>query len=106
MLALYAAWGVDFLKVDCIANNPYKPSEIRQIAAAIQKTGRPIVLSLSPGPTNPSHAAEIRTYAQMWRISNDIWDGWTFTPQTTRRRLPDGRARHLRPPVSLDRPSP
>jgi alpha-galactosidase len=79
MLALYARWGVDFLKVDCIADHPYKASEIRQIAKAIGKTGRPIVLSLSPGPTQPSHAAEIRQFAQMWRISNDVWDGWKFT---------------------------
>lgn len=78
MLAMYARWGVDFLKVDCIADHPYRISEIRQIAAAIKKTGRPIVLSLSPGPTQPSHAAEIRRYGQMWRISNDVWDGWTF----------------------------
>jgi alpha-galactosidase len=78
MLALYAAWGVDFVKVDCIADHPYKVSEIRQIAKAITRTGRPIVLSLSPGPTAPAHAAEIRQYGQMWRISNDIWDGWTF----------------------------
>ena len=78
MLALYAAWGVDFVKVDCIADHPYKVSEIRQIAQAIAKAGRPIVLSLSPGPTAPAHAAEIRQYGQMWRISNDVWDGWIF----------------------------
>src|SRR3569833_2205735 len=77
-LASYAAWGVDFVKVDCIADHPYKASEIRQIAQAITRTGRPIVLSLSPGPTAPAHAAEIRQYGQMWRISNDVWDGWTF----------------------------
>jgi hypothetical protein len=79
MLALFARWGVDFLKVDCIADHPYKASEIRQIAAAIKRTGRPIVLSLSPGPTSPEHASEIRRYAAMWRISNDVWDGWSFT---------------------------
>ena len=78
MLAQYARWGLDFIKVDCIADHPYKASEIRQIAAAIQKTGRQMVLSLSPGPTQPAHAAEIRQYAQMWRISNDVWDGWRF----------------------------
>jgi len=77
MIRLYAAWGVDFLKVDCIANNPYRPTEIRQIAAAIRKTGRPIVLSLSPGPTALDHAAEVAKYAQMWRISNDHWDVWS-----------------------------
>lgn len=90
MLALYAKWGLDFLKVDCIADNPYKVSEIRQIAAAIEKTGRPIVLSLSPGPTNPSHAAEIRKYGQMWRISNDDWDGWLFPHQHPEDSFPTG----------------
>ncbi|MGA3133700.1 MAG: glycoside hydrolase family 27 protein [Terracidiphilus sp.] len=78
MLKLYARWGVDFLKVDCIANNPYRPTEIRQIAEAIRKAKRPIVLSLSPGPMDRGHAAEVSQYAQMWRISNDHWDGWTF----------------------------
>jgi alpha-galactosidase len=78
MFKLYAAWQVDFVKVDCIANNPYRVSEIRQIAAAIGHSGRPMVLSLSPGPTNISHADEVRRYAQLWRISNDIWDGWSF----------------------------
>jgi alpha-galactosidase len=78
MFKLYAAWGVDFVKVDCIASRPYRASEIRQIAAAIQHAGRPMVLSLSPGPTELSHAEEVGRYAQMWRISNDIWDGWTF----------------------------
>ena len=51
MLRLYAEWGLDFIKVDCISDHPYRPTEIRQIAEAIRKTGRPIVLSLSPGPT-------------------------------------------------------
>ncbi len=78
MLKLYAGWGLDYLKVDCISDHPYRPTEIRQIAAAIQKTGRPIVLSLSPGPTQLEHAAEVAKYAQMWRIADDHWDAWTF----------------------------
>ncbi len=78
MLQLYASWGLDFLKVDCIAAHPYRPTEIRQIAEAIRKSGRPIVLSLSPGPTSLDHAAEVAKYAEMWRIANDHWDGWTF----------------------------
>jgi alpha-galactosidase len=90
MLSLYAAWGLDFIKVDCIADHPYKASEIRQIAAAIKKTGRPVVLSLSPGPAQLSHAAEIGQYAQMWRISNDIWDGWTFTHDHPDDDFPNG----------------
>jgi alpha-galactosidase len=78
VIRLYAAWGVDFLKVDCIADHPYKAAEIGQIVAAIKKSGRPILLSLSPGPTQIEHAAEISRHAQMWRISNDIWDSWHF----------------------------
>jgi alpha-galactosidase len=76
LLRQYAAWGVDFLKVDCIANNPYRISEIRQIQRAIERSGRAIVLSLSPGPTALSHLVEVGSLAQMWRISNDIWDVW------------------------------
>jgi hypothetical protein len=77
LLSQYAGWGVDLLKVDCIATNPYKIDEIRMIRRAIDKTGRPIVLSLSPGPTSLDNAAEVGETANMWRISNDIWDLWT-----------------------------
>ena len=76
LMKQYAAWGVDLIKVDCIADHPYKVSEIQQIRRAIDKTGRPMVLSLSPGPTNPSHAAEVASLANMWRISDDFWDTW------------------------------
>lgn len=76
LLRQYARWGVDFLKVDCIADHPYRPSEIRQIALAIQRSGRNIVLSLSPGPTAVEHHAEVAALSQMWRISNDVWDVW------------------------------
>jgi hypothetical protein len=77
MLKLYASWGLDFIKVDCISDHPYRPTEIRQIAEAIRKTGRPIVLSLSPGPTSIEHAAEVAKFAEMWRITDDHWDVWS-----------------------------
>lgn len=73
---LYASWGVDFVKVDCIAAHPYKADEIRMFSEALRKTGRPIVLSLSPGPAPLDKAAELAKYAQMWRISDDFWDHW------------------------------
>ena len=78
MLKRYAEWGLDFIKVDCISDHPYRPTEIRQIAEAIHKTGRPIVLSLSPGPTNLTHADEVAKYAQMTRIADDHWDAWKY----------------------------
>jgi alpha-galactosidase len=76
LLAQYAAWGVDYLKVDCISDHPYKPTEIRMLHRAIVKTGRPIILSLSPGPTSLGVAKDLIPYAQMWRISDDVWDLW------------------------------
>lgn len=76
IMKLYASWDVDFIKVDCIADHPYKPDEIRMLSTAIKKTGRPIVLSLSPGPTALGNAGEVSKYAEMWRICDDFWDHW------------------------------
>jgi alpha-galactosidase len=78
LMRQYAGWGIDYVKVDCIADHPYKPVEIRQISDAIKKSGRAIVLSLSPGPTQLAHGPEVAQYAQLWRIGDDTWDGWTF----------------------------
>jgi len=36
IMKLYASWHVDFVKVDCVADHPYKPEEIRMIANAIK----------------------------------------------------------------------
>ena len=90
MFKLYGDWGLDFVKVDCIADHPYRPSEIRQINTAIQRSGRPMVLSLSPGPTQLDHAEEVARYAQLWRISNDIWDGWRFPYKNPKEDFPAG----------------
>lgn len=76
---LYASWDVDLIKVDCISSHPYKGDEIRMLSEALQKSGRPIALSLSPGPAPLEKADEMRQYAQMWRISDDIWDLWHST---------------------------
>jgi hypothetical protein len=78
---LYATWGVDLIKVDCIASRPYKGAEIRMLSEALRKTGRPIALSLSPGAAPLERVDEMRKYAQMWRISDDVWDEWHSTVQ-------------------------
>ena len=83
LLRQYAAWGVDLIKVDCISDHPYKLAEIEMIRRAIDKTGRPIVLSLSPGPTALAHAAEVARLANMWRIADDEWDVWAVPPGKT-----------------------
>ncbi len=76
LMKQYAGWGVDYVKVDCIASHPFKGAEIQMIHRAIVKTGRPIVLSLSPGPTALENAALVGENAQLWRISDDVWDRW------------------------------
>jgi alpha-galactosidase len=73
---LYAKWGVDYLKVDCISR-PYQADEIHMIRHALDQSGRPIVLSLSPGPTPLSSADDVVRNAQLWRISDDMWDLWS-----------------------------
>ena len=75
----YADWGVDLVKVDCIASHPYKGDDIRMIRTALQKTGRNIILSLSPGPAPTEAVEEVRQYSDMWRISDDVWDLWHST---------------------------
>jgi alpha-galactosidase len=77
IFALYASWGVDFIKMDDMSR-PYDAhaAEIEASHHAIARTGRPTVLSLSPGETPVLRAEHVRQYAQMWRISDDFWDEW------------------------------
>lgn len=79
IVRLYASWGVDLIKADCISSRPYKGDDIRMLSLAVSKTGRPIVLSLSPGAAPVEKLEEMRRYAQMWRISDDVWDLWHST---------------------------
>jgi len=72
---LWASWGLDFVKVDDLSL-PYSAHEIEMIRKAIDRCGRPIVFSTSPGPTDPSHADHVSINANMWRISGDFWDRW------------------------------
>ena len=76
LLRLYAGWGVDFLKVDDISAHVYHSGEIEMIRKAIDKCGRPIVLSLSPGETPLGRARHVVRSANMWRLSDDFWDNW------------------------------
>lgn len=78
LMALYAEWGVDFIKCDdiCRMDMPTAKKEIEMLYEAIQKCGREIVLSLSPGPAKIEEAWHYETYANMWRITDDFWDRW------------------------------
>ncbi|HEY8934608.1 MAG TPA: NPCBM/NEW2 domain-containing protein [Cyclobacteriaceae bacterium] len=73
---LYAAWGLDFIKIDDLSSPIYFDSEIEMIRKAIDRTGRKIVLSTSPGETPIAHAAHVQQHANMWRTVGDFWDSW------------------------------
>jgi len=77
IIELYASWGVDFIKVDDLAR-PYHQGEIELIRNAIDKTGRPMLLSMSPGETPIAKADHARTHANMWRTVDDFWDRWNL----------------------------
>lgn len=76
---LYAEWEVDFIKIDDIADSQHYGAhleEIKMIRKAIDRSGRPMVLSLSPGPASLNDAAVLEENANMWRMTNDFWDIW------------------------------
>ncbi|RSK45365.1 NPCBM/NEW2 domain-containing protein [Hymenobacter rigui] len=75
LFELYASWGLDFVKVDDLSE-PYHAAEIELIRKAIDRTGRPIVLSMSPGETPIANAPHAQQHANMWRTVGDFWDSW------------------------------
>ena len=83
LFELYASWHVDYVKVDDIANteqfpaNPYSAKrEIEMIRTAIDRCGREMVLSLSPGPAPVANAGHLCRHADLWRMTGDFWDSW------------------------------
>ena len=83
IISMYADWGVDFIKCDDICDSWMYDTEkfsgweeTRMLRKAIDKTGRPIVLSLSPGPAHVDMAYHYTSNANMWRITDDFWDSW------------------------------
>jgi hypothetical protein len=75
VMKLYAEWGIDYIKIDDLSR-PYHTGEIELIRNAIDATGRPIVLSMSPGATPLDQAEHAKAHANLWRISDDFWDNW------------------------------
>jgi hypothetical protein len=92
LFELYASWGVDYVKVDDICNTnmyPHAPysgrGEIECIRRAIDRCGRPMVLSLSPGPALIEEAWHLSENANLWRITDDFWDRWDLLHDMFRR---------------------
>lgn len=81
VMELYTSWDIDFLKVDDIASSTLfecHKDEIAAIRCAIDKSGRDIILSLSPGPAAVENGAFLQSHANMWRLTDDFWDIWEY----------------------------
>ncbi len=110
LIKMYADWGVDFIKCDDICDSFLYPDsgrirfsgyeETKMIHRAIEKCGRDIVLSLSPGPAHVDRGFFYEENANMWRITDDFWDDWrllkemfwrceTWNGKTCRGNYPD-----------------
>ena len=76
LFRLYASWGVDLVKMDD-TSAPYAAEEIAAVRRAIDRCGRTIVYSLSPGETPIEQAAHVASHANLWRVSGDFWDNWS-----------------------------
>jgi hypothetical protein len=81
LFAQYAQWGIDFVKIDDMLNNTtkvYHQAEADAIRKSVNKSGRAIVVSFSPGADDstwlPSSVADLNVDADMWRIVDDFWD--------------------------------
>jgi hypothetical protein len=79
IIQLYSSWGVDFIKADDMFGQGPRgdhSAEIDALSRSIRQSARPIVLSLSPGVRDDSKGEFLARRAQMWRISDDLWDRW------------------------------
>ena len=77
IFALYAQWGVDFIKCDDIARElPHEEKELVMLSESLRGCGREMVLSLSPGPALIEKAELYKQVSNMWRITDDFWDKW------------------------------
>eukprot|EP01119_Soliformovum_irregulare_P017553 TRINITY_DN5237_c0_g1_i1.p1 TRINITY_DN5237_c0_g1~~TRINITY_DN5237_c0_g1_i1.p1 ORF type:complete len:463 (-),score=126.33 TRINITY_DN5237_c0_g1_i1:61-1449(-) len=78
MVALYASWGIEFIKFDFTLQVENLP-EIDGIHKAIVNSGSPIVLSLSYGGPQmiPEFIKRLSIDAQMYRLTGDTWDLWS-----------------------------
>jgi hypothetical protein len=65
-----ASWGVDYIKLDGISNS--NGADVQAWQAAIQQSGRPMVLNITQGSYNVTLAPTLKEYANQWEFAPDI----------------------------------
>ena len=65
-----ASWGVDYIKLDGISNS--NTADVQAWQAAIQQSGRPMVLNITQGSYTIKLAPTLQEYANQWEFAPDI----------------------------------
>jgi hypothetical protein len=65
-----ASWGVDYIKLDGITNQ--NGADVEAWQAAIQQSGRPMVLNITQGSYTIKLAPTLKEYANQWEFAPDI----------------------------------
>jgi alpha-galactosidase len=74
---MYASWGVDYLKYDwCNTTTQDAKASYANIRAALDATGRPIVLSICEWGKNQPWLWGKEVGGNLWRTTGDIEDRW------------------------------
>jgi alpha-galactosidase len=74
---MYAAWGVDYLKYDwCSTTTQDARASYANMRAALDASGRPIVLSICEWGTAKPWLWGAQVGGNLWRSSGDIQDRW------------------------------
>lgn len=80
LVELWALWGVDLVKLDCVFGGNWTPQrflEIKALSQAIARSSRPMVLSLSPGgDVTPDKLASVASLATTARMAVDLHGEW------------------------------
>lgn len=82
LYAQFASWGVDMIKADCVYGGDYVLDQIQSVSDAIDHSGRPMLLSLSPGngpdepDRQPSMSASVTPMVNVYRMTADTWASW------------------------------
>ncbi|MBN1649623.1 MAG: glycoside hydrolase family 27 protein [Spirochaetales bacterium] len=77
--ALWASWGIDFLKYDYCHAPQDQASAIERYTAmgrALEKTGRDFLYSICEWGGRSPHLWAAKTGGHMWRVSGDVFDSW------------------------------
>jgi alpha-galactosidase len=75
---MYASWGVDYLKYDwCNTTTQDAKASYANIRAALNATGRPIVLSVCEWGKNQPWLWGAQVGGNLWRTTDDIQDRWS-----------------------------